>query len=84
MRRCHSSAGGEHFWLKALRALVCGYKSLVLRLVQQGLGHKGFRRSQLWFPSRKRLGFRHGDQFLLRAHGELRPLHGPCGRYGYG
>ena len=66
------------------RTLVCGYESLVLRLVQQGLGHKGFRRSQLWFPSRKRLGFRHGDQFLLRAHGELRPLHGPCGRYGYG
>ena len=28
-------------------AVACGYKSLVLRLVQQGLGHRGFRRSQL-------------------------------------
>ena len=82
MRQCHGSAAGDHFWLKALRTLVCGY--LVLRLVQQGLGHKGFRKSLLWFPSRKRLSFPHGDQFLLRAHGDLRPLHGPCGCYGYG
>ena len=48
MRRCHGSAAEVPFFrLCTLCALACGYKSLVLRLVQQGLGHRGFPRSQL-------------------------------------
>ena len=39
---------GESRWLCTHRALAYAYKFLVLRLVQQGLGHGGFRRSHFF------------------------------------